>query len=137
MDEIGIRATIRRMETSPITASCHCGAVRLEIAEAPEQITSCNCSICHKLGTLWAYYRPDQVRVIAEPGATVAYVWGDRMLALHHCRGCGCTIRWDLIDPVGAAALGADTNRMGVNVRLMDPAVIADLPVRKVDGRSM
>lgn len=71
-----------------IEASCHCGAVRLEIAEPPVTVTDCNCSLCRRLGALWAYYTTDQVRVI---GPTVGYVQGDRTLKTHHCTTCGCT----------------------------------------------
>jgi hypothetical protein len=48
-----------------IVASCHCGAVLLEITEAPPEITDCNCSICRRYGVLWAYYSPRQVVVRA------------------------------------------------------------------------
>lgn len=34
-----------------ITASCHCGAVRLETEVPPEEVTECNCSICRRLGS--------------------------------------------------------------------------------------
>ncbi len=107
-----------------IEASCHCGAVRMEVARAPEQLTSCNCSLCRRIGGLWAYYHPDQVRRVA--GETVAYVQGDRTLATHHCPVCGCTTHWQSLDPTA--------QRMGVNVRLMAPEVIAGLRVIKLDG---
>ena len=109
-----------------IKASCHCGAVRMEIAEPPTQLTDCNCSICRRRGTLWAYYHPDQVKISAE-GATFAYVWGDRMLELHTCKTCGCATHWEATKKEGA-------ERMGVNARLMDPAVITGLKVRHLDG---
>jgi hypothetical protein len=44
-----------------IEASCHCGAVKLEIQSAPNGVTDCNCSICRRYGVLWAYYEPAQV----------------------------------------------------------------------------
>jgi hypothetical protein len=50
-----------------IESSCHCGAVKLEIAVAPETVTECNCSICRRYGVLWAYYAPSQVRIGAGP----------------------------------------------------------------------
>jgi len=109
-----------------ITATCHCGAVQMEIAEPPERLTSCNCSICRRLGTLWAYYRPDQVTFRTPSEATAAYLWGDRTLELHHCRNCGCTTHWQGVDKT--------VERMGVNARLMAPDVIAAVPVRKLDG---
>ena len=39
-----------------ITTTCHCGAVQIGIARAPEMLTNCNCSICRRYGTLWAYF---------------------------------------------------------------------------------
>jgi len=110
-----------------IEATCHCGAVRIEIAEPPVAVTECNCSICRRLGARWAYYRPDQVRIICEPWATTGYVQGDRTLATHHCNVCGCITHWESIDP-------AFTERMGVNSRLIDPALMVGVKVRKFDG---
>ena len=110
-----------------IEASCHCGAVRLEIAQAPQCVTDCNCSICRRLSVLWAYYPRDQVAIIAEPGATTPYVWGDRLLAFHHCKVCGCATHW--------SPLHEDrTDRMGINARLLEPAVLAGARIRRLDG---
>ncbi len=106
-----------------IEASCHCGAVRLAIDQPPQMLTECNCSLCRRLGGLWAYYHPDQVRVTGE---TVAYVQGDRTLQTHHCPSCGCTTHWRALDP--------NSTRMGVNTRLMAPQVLAGVTVRKLDG---
>jgi hypothetical protein len=109
-----------------IEASCHCGAVRLEIETAPDTVTSCNCSICRRYGTLCAYYSPKQVRIIPPSGATDIYMWGDRMIEFHRCKACGCVAYWSSIDPA--------YDRMGVNARLMEPAVLAAARVRKFDG---
>ena len=110
-----------------ITASCHCGAVRFEIADAPAEVTDCNCSVCRRYGTLWAYYRSDQVRLLGPAEATFAYSWDDRSLEFHHCRTCGCTTHWRGIIPARA-------DRMGVNARLMEPEVLAAARVRRLDG---
>ena len=107
-----------------VEASCHCGAVRIEVESAPPtQLTSCNCSICRRLGTLWAYYPPAGVRVT---GQTDSYIWGDRTLELHRCATCGCVTHW--------TPLRDDIERVGVNARLMDPAVGAAAKVRRFDG---
>jgi hypothetical protein len=105
-----------------IKGSCHCGAVTLEVPQAPARLTSCNCSICRRVGGLWGYYRPDEVTAA---GQTVTYVWGDRMLALHHCGTCGCITHWTPLDPAG--------NRMGVNARMLD-LDLAPIPVTRLDG---
>lgn len=112
-----------------IAGSCHCGAVQIGVAEAPSIVTSCNCSICRRLGTLWAYYRPDQVTLTHAPGATDAYSWGDKTLAFRRCTTCGCITHWESIEQRVA-------DRMGVNARLLDIS-LDDIPVRKFDGASM
>ena len=110
-----------------IEGSCHCGAVTIEIDEAPTQVTSCNCSICHRLGTLWAYYAPSQVRVV---GPTVTYRRGDKTIDFHHCATCGCTTHWSPIEGV------REQGRMGINSRLLPPHVLAAARVRRLDGAS-
>jgi len=106
-----------------VEATCHCGAVKLEVEEAPTVLTSCNCSICRRTGGLWCYFPPARVRIT---GSTVAYRWGDKTLDLHHCPTCGCTTHWLPIDP--------SYGRMGVNARLMDPAIVAAARIRRLDG---
>jgi hypothetical protein len=108
---------------SAIVGSCHCGAVTIEVPSAPETVTSCNCSMCRRYGALWAYYSPTVVRVTGE---TATYIWGDKTLATHRCATCGCITHWWPLDPA--------LDRMGVNLRLMDPAVLAAARVRRFDG---
>jgi hypothetical protein len=106
-----------------VEASCHCGAVRIEVEQAPSELTSCNCSICRRLGTLWCYYAPAQVRVV---GATDTYRWGDKHIEFHRCAACGCTTHWSPVDPAH--------ERMGINARLMSPEVVDGARVRRLDG---
>jgi hypothetical protein len=106
-----------------IEGSCHCGAVRYTVTSAPEVVTNCNCSICRRIGGLWAYYSPTQVRI---EGPTSFYKWGDKMLELHHCETCGCTTHWEPVDK--------SYDRMGLNARMMDPRILAGARVRHFDG---
>jgi hypothetical protein len=107
-----------------IYAACHCGAVSLEIADAPLEVTECNCSICRRYGVLWAYYSPRHVEVRGE--ATDVYSWDDRAIDFHRCRTCGCVSHWSAVNPL--------VDRMGVNARLMDPDVLEPVTVRHRDG---
>lgn len=103
-----------------VAGSCHCGAVRIAVPAAPEWIGSCNCSICTKLGTLIAYYPdegPDDGGVRIE-GETVPYIWGDRMIALHHCPVCACFTDW--------RSTGESYGKVGVNARLLDGFSVAE-----------
>ena len=105
-----------------IQAACHCGAVTFEVDEAPTEVTDCNCSLCHKHGSLWAYYlQPVEIH-----GETVAYLQGDRSLTTHHCPTCGCTTHWKAVDPAYL--------RMAVNARLMPPEVLEGMSVKRLDG---
>ncbi|HZH26901.1 MAG TPA: GFA family protein [Azospirillaceae bacterium] len=112
-----------------LEASCHCGAIRFEVAERPQWLNSCNCSLCRRIGALWAYDHPSQVRMSAGVGKTVAYVQGDRTLGLHHCPTCGCVTHWESVNKETA-------ERMGLNARLLDPAEIEGVRVRRFDGAS-
>ena len=109
-----------------IEASCHCGAVRLELSALPADVTECNCSICRRYGVLWAYLEPDHVRVVPPKAPTDTYSWDDRAIAFHRCRLCGCVSHWAAVDPA--------IRRMGVNARLLPPAILAGLRVRHLDG---
>jgi len=111
-----------------ITGSCHCGAVSIAVAEAPAIVTSCNCSICRRLGTLWAYYRPAEVTVTHAPGALDSYSWDDHSIGFRRCATCGCITHWEDIRP-------QPTERMGVNVRMLDLDLDA-VPVKFFDGAS-
>ena len=104
-----------------IEAVCDCGAVRMEIAKAPEKLNDCQCSWCQRLGALWAYYKQDEVRLVCESDATSVYIRGPRRLEFHRCKVCGLTTHWVSIDPA--------RRRMGVNGRLMPRKVRALAPV--------
>jgi len=110
-----------------LTASCHCGAVRIEVARKPRALTQCTCSICRRYGALWAYCTRKTARVFSAPGATTAYLWNDKVIEFHHCRICGCLTHYE------ATAKSADS-RIAVNARMMSPADIAGVKVRTFDG---
>jgi hypothetical protein len=114
--------------TKPLLAgACHCGAVRVVLPRRPRSLTNCNCSICRRYGTLWAYYRADAVRIEHERGATVDYQWGERSLRFVRCARCGCVTHWESTRPTPAS-------RMGVNARLFEPEALGHVPIRRLDG---
>jgi hypothetical protein len=112
-----------------LVATCHCGAVRVEVPRRPRTLTDCNCSICRRYGALWAYYEMRQVRITHPPRATSGYSWGDRMLRFVRCRRCGCVTHWEPLQRGGSG-------RMGVNARNFDPDVVNSTRIRHLDGAS-
>ena len=109
-----------------IEMSCHCGAVRLQFEAALHEVTDCNCSICRRYGALWAYFPPEFVRIVPPDAVTDTYIWGDKSIEFHRCRNCGCVTHWRALDKTVA--------RMGVNARLMPPAILAQARTRRLDG---
>ena len=110
-----------------LTGTCHCGAIRIEIPNAPETLTNCNCSICRRLGTLWAYYPASTVTIHGHPEHTEEYIQGDRMLRLLRCKTCGCVTHWEGIDPAAG-------DRMGINIRNFEPALVQGARLKLLDG---
>lgn len=101
-----------------LTASCHCGAVRIEVARKPSVLRRCTCSICRRYGALWAYYSRKTARVLSPPKAASPYVWNDGVIAFYHCRACGCLTHYEGTEI-------AKGSRIAVNCRMMAPEAIA------------
>jgi hypothetical protein len=105
--------------------SCHCGAITLELRDDPVGASECNCSLCRRIAGLWHYCSPARLTVT---GPLAGYIQGDRTLTTWHCGICGSVTHWTAVDP------GYD--RLGVNLRMFDPALWQELPRRFVDGAS-
>jgi hypothetical protein len=112
-----LRDTVRVTKLA-IQGTCLCNAVQLGAARRPRQVTQCNCSVCRRYGTLWAYYRRSAVENYSVRPGELRFV---------RCRTCGCVICWD------GAGKGRD-QRMGINTRLLDQALMANVPVKVLDG---
>ena len=110
-------------------ATCHCGAIQITIPRRPRRLTDCNCSICRRVGALWAYYKVGDVKVAGHPENTAEYIWGDKTLRIVRCRTCGCVTHWEPLKP-------APDSRMGVNTRNFDPGAIGPVRIRRFDGAS-
>ena len=112
-----------------LVASCHCGQATIRLSRPPDQLLKCNCSLCTKTGFRGAYFSSDELVI---DGAFDSYVRGDLKqpyLATHRCKACGILTHWTpLSEP--------PHERMGINARLLDPAVLEGVPVQEVDGRS-
>ena len=94
-------------------AVCHCGQVSIYLSKKPAEVFECNCSICRRLGVLWAYYHCDDVVFDTGLGSTNIYVWNEKILEFHSCSVCGCTTHWIATDR-------DFRERIGVNARLID-----------------
>ena len=110
-----------------LTATCHCGAVRVTVPRKPRSVTDCNCSICRRYGVLWGYYRPAVVRIEAKRSAVHSYSWGRKNLRFVRCTTCGCVMCWQKVKPT-------EKSHMGVNARNFPLEILASLRIRRLDG---
>jgi hypothetical protein len=110
-----------------LVASCHCGAVNIELAQRPNSLTQCTCSICRRYGALWAYGTRQTMHVRAAPEAVAAYLWNDKVIQFYHCKTCGCLTHYESTEK-------RDDSRVAVNARMLLPAEIAGITVRTFDG---
>jgi hypothetical protein len=114
------------MTGAVISGSCHCGKVSFSVAHEPKWLTECNCTICRRIGALWAHFERKDV-LIEGADETISYIQGDKTLAVHTCSTCGCTTHWDNLTP-------GDDARMAVNFRMCDPDRVAEIRIRHLDG---
>src|SRR5262249_24283948 len=109
-----------------IHGSCHCGAVRWQFKGQPDGATACNCTVCRRYGTLWAYdYEGQGIEV---SGKTQPYVRGEA-IEFHFCPTGGCVAfwRWRQTDDEGR-------RRIAVNLRLAEPETVAQVLIDHFDG---
>ena len=117
------------MSDGVLVASCHCGRARITPPRKPDQILHCNCTLCTKTGFQGAYFASEELTIEGEFDSYVRADSNPAMLATHRCRHCGILTHWTpLTDP--------PHERMGVNVRLLEPGALDGIPVIEVDGRS-
>jgi hypothetical protein len=114
-------------ERDMIIGTCHCGAVKVTLPEQPAWVSDCNCSICRRYGVLWSYFIAKSVKTESAPEALVRYAWGRKELSFVHCRSCGCVMWWERVTP-------DPEKKMGVNLRMFDPTVLAAAQVEKLNG---
>ena len=116
-------------EAGDLVASCHCGRAIIRLPRKPDSITQCNCSLCAKTGFRGVYFGSEELEIAGEFDSYVRSDLKQAYLANHRCKTCGILTHWT---PLG----DPPHQRMGVNARLIDEAILVGVPVQQVDGRS-
>ncbi len=110
-----------------LEAKCHCGNVELKVDRLPETVTQCNCSICFRYGVLWAYYKPEEVKITFNVEPTKTYSWLKKVIDFHHCPICGCITHYSSTDVT-------DWECVAINAKMADKDIINKIPVKESDG---
>ena len=125
--------------TQPTIASCYCGSIQIELPTPPTHATQCTCSWCTKSGGLWAYYAPDEVKIVK---ADNLGHYAPNVLNEHFfCTHCGCTTHgiapnWTM-ESLTTHEIPKD-KKFAINLKILDDyELMKSLPVETMDGRNM
>jgi hypothetical protein len=116
-------------ETKSYSGSCHCGAVAYDVDLDVSGALKCNCSICEKLGAVWAFAPRTQFKLKSGEGALGDYQFGKKHLHHRHCTKCG-------IETFAEGAMPDGTPTVGINLRCIDGMEVDKLSPKLWDGRS-
>ena len=74
-----------------LLATCHCGAVQIEIdlPDGIEKPTRCNCSFCRRRGAIMAFVELDKLKVVKGENFLSTYQFGTFTAKHYFCSNCG------------------------------------------------
>lgn len=109
--------------------SCHCGAVTFDFEDAPEQAVTCNCSICHRNGSVLHFVAPERFVLRTGQESLTEYEFYRHIITHSFCRCCGSSVFGRLHAP--------DTPpRVAINLRCAD-VDLGSIPTVMFDGAAM
>jgi hypothetical protein len=116
-------------EPKTYSGSCHCGAVAFTVELDPSASIKCNCSICSKLGGVWAFAPKSKFKLTSGEAKQGNYQFGQKHLHHRFCTVCGVESYAEGIAPDGTATVG-------INLRSIEAIDVDKLSPRPFDGRS-
>lgn len=109
---------------------CHCGAVSFTVDLDPAAALKCNCSICTKLGAVWAFAPKAKFALTSGEARQGDYQFGKKRLHHRFCTTCGVESYAEGVAPDGTATVG-------INLRCVEGIDVDTLSPRPWDGRSL
>jgi len=117
------------MTTQSLTGGCHCGAIAYTVEVDPAGAIKCNCSICSKLGAVWAFAPKSKFHLTKGEGKLGDYQFSKHVLHHRFCPNCGIESYAEGKGPDGA-------EMAGINLRCVEGMDVDKLKPKAVDGRS-
>ena len=114
--------------TQIYTGGCQCGKVRYEVSLELGEVIACNCSRCGRLGSLLAFTRAENFKLISGEGALTEYQFNKQVIHHLFCSTCG----------IQSFARGQQkgVEMVAVNARCFDGVELEKLKVKHVNGRA-
>ena len=108
--------------------ACHCGAVTFCVEADIEEVTSCDCSLCAKRGSVMAKVPEAGLTILTGEAALTLYRWNTGVAKHYFCSTCGVyTFHRKRSSP----------DHYGVNVACLRDFDRASVPFRAADGKTM
>jgi len=108
---------------------CQCGRVRFEVEVELEDLISCNCSRCGKLGSVLAFAAEDDFTLLQGQGALTEYRFNTGKISHLFCTECG-------IESFGRGEAPGGARMVAINVRCLDNIDVFALEPVQVDGKA-
>lgn len=108
---------------------CQCGAVRYETTADLDELISCNCSRCGRLGLALSFSPIGEFDLTSGADVLVDYQFNHHTIRHKFCRVCGVQSF-----AIGTAADGSEM--AAINARCLDGIDVHMLKPKQVDGRS-
>lgn len=105
--------------------SCHCGAIRFEVAAEIRDLVVCNCSLCARAGYLHWEVEPAQFSLLSSWDEIRNYRFGTGTSQNYFCRTCG-------ISPFRRSRSAPEM--VDINLRCLEGVDVDAFPVQRFDG---
>jgi hypothetical protein len=110
--------------------SCHCGKLAFEVEGKVDGALRCNCSICHRKGSLLWFVPRASFRLTVSADDVATYTFNRHVIKHQFCRHCGIHTHGLGVDPKG--------NEMAaINLRCVEDFDFSTIPVQDFNGRAM
>lgn len=108
---------------------CQCGRVRFSVEISLDNLISCNCSRCGKLGSILAFSSADAFSLEIGEDALTEFKFNTHKISHLFCEICG-------IQSFGRGVAPDGREMVAVNVRCLDDVDVFALKPQQVDGKS-
>ena len=112
------------------TGGCQCGKVRYEAQAEIDEVITCNCSRCRKLGALLAAVARSDFKLLSGENDLIDYQFNKRTIHHPFCKICG-------IESYAYGKGPGGKEMVMLNVRCLDGVDADQLKVKKFDGASL
>jgi hypothetical protein len=117
------------MATEKLRGGCHCGAIAYTVELDPATAITCNCSICSRLGAVWAFTPKTKFTLTKGDGRLGDYQFNKHVAHHRFCPSCG-------IESFAQGKGKDGSDQVGINLRCCEGIDVNKLEPKQVDGRS-